>query len=115
MRLLLAMSIIDEPLMQSCSGTTKLVRALRKVLPTSLMQARDQIKEEISVTAAAVKMNLCLHTLPQYITNLDILILDCDSDAAMDGDDSSILSSRTSDTLSDPGRIQKLSNASTTH
>jgi hypothetical protein len=42
MRLLLAMSIIDEPRMQSCSGTSKprikimFARVLRKVLPTSL-------------------------------------------------------------------------------
>ena len=42
----------------------------------TLMEARDQIKEEISVTNAAGKMNLCLHTLPQYITNLDILSVD---------------------------------------
>ena len=61
--------IVTNVAEQSSPGCANVVRA-------ALLEATEQIKEASSVTMAASKMNLCLSTLPKYITNLDILRVD---------------------------------------
>ena len=43
---------------------------------TALVEAKKLIKEASSVEKAAGSMNLCLHTLPEYITDLETLSID---------------------------------------